>query len=115
MTRDEENELKNLQKQCARALALYTDLTEAVCEILTQSTTAPLTAADRARLRALRQQEMSALKAYLAARLNLMTALSLDALPAYRKFYNAVNSADRPRSRAHARDPVRMLTPCRVR
>jgi hypothetical protein len=95
-----ENDLDQLQKELVAALRLYSDLTEAVCEILTQSLAAPLAPADRARLIRLRRQEMSALKTYLSARLRLMTALSVET-PEIRSFYNAVIAAEqRPHPRA---------------
>jgi hypothetical protein len=77
--RAQEDQLKLLQRTCARALALYIDLTEAACEILIQSHAAPLTASDRARLQKLRRQEVTVGRNYFRARVNLMTALSLDA------------------------------------
>ena len=101
MTADD-NELRKLQKQCSRALALYTDYAEAVCEILTGTTTAPLTPSDRARLRTIHRQEMAALRGYLFARLSLMTALSLESIPEFRSFSAAIDAAEQARSRAHA-------------
>ncbi len=98
----EQNELKQLQKELFSALALFLDLSEAACEILTQSPSAPLAPADRARLIRLRRQEISALKSYLSARLRLMTALSVEATPEIRSFYNTlVATADR-RAQPHA-------------
>src|SRR5215469_3479544 len=75
---DQERQLRQLQKECARAVGLYFDLSEAVCEILTQSATAPLSPSDRSQLRSIQRQELAALKAYRTARLRLMTALSLE-------------------------------------
>ena len=95
-----ENELKQLQTDLFSALGLYTDLTEAVCEILMKSQAAPLTPADRGRLIRLRRQEVSALKHYLSARLQLMTALSLEPIPEIRSFYNAVVADRHPEARA---------------
>jgi len=94
---DEENRLRHLQKKCSRALALYIDLSEAVCEIMIKSASAPLTPAERARLLELRTQEMDALKGYLDARLHLMTALSVEPFPAYRRMLCAVSAPDKSR------------------
>ena len=99
---DEEIRLKHLQKKCARALALYLDLSEAVCEIMIKSGSAPITAADRAHLHELRQQEVEALKDYLNVRLNLMTALSIEASPAFRKMITAVSATEPLRHRVRA-------------
>ncbi|HUA82633.1 MAG TPA: hypothetical protein VMB85_02160 [Bryobacteraceae bacterium] len=85
-----EHALKQLQNELFTASVLYMDLSGAVCEILTESPAAPLTSADRARLIHLRRQEMSALKAYLSARLRLMTALSIETTREIRALYNAV-------------------------
>lgn len=81
--RDQERELRDLQKEYARALATYLDLAEAVSDILIQSATAPLSPADRAFLRDFHRREVAALKTYRDARLRLMTALSLQAIPDY--------------------------------
>lgn len=94
MTADD-RELKKLQRQCSRALALYLDCSEAVCEILTSSATAPLSPADRARVRTIHRQEMGALKAYLVARLGLMTALSFESDPDFRHLCAAAGAAER--------------------
>lgn len=77
--RAQEDQLKLLRRTCVRALALHIDLTEAVCEILILSHRAPLTASDRARLQKLRRREVTVGRNYFRARVNLMTALSLDA------------------------------------
>jgi hypothetical protein len=101
MMSPDEKELKQLQKQCARSLALYTDLAEAVCEILTQSPMAPLSPGDRSRIRNLHRAELVALKNYLAARVRLMTALSLETYPQFRNLHDAI-TADRTQSSARA-------------
>jgi hypothetical protein len=97
----EQNELKQLQRELVSALALFLDLSEAACEILTQSPAAPLAPADRARLSRLRRQEVASLKSYLSARLRLMTALSVEPTPEIRSFYNALAAVDR-RPQPHA-------------
>ena len=81
--RDQDKELRHLQKEYARALASYVDFAEAVSEILIQSATAPLSPSDRAHLRDLHRREIAALKTYREARLRLMTALSIQAIPEY--------------------------------
>lgn len=93
MHRDEIR-LRKLRKKCARALALYTDLAEAICEIMFHSAQAPIPSGDRSRLLKLRRQEMVALKMYLQARLELMNALSLEPIPAYRRILTAVSAPD---------------------
>jgi hypothetical protein len=90
----DEIRLKRLGKKCARALALYTDLAETICEVMIQSAEAPISPADRSRLLKLRRQEMVALRMYLQARLELMTALSLEPFPAYRRILTAVRAPD---------------------
>lgn len=99
---DDDQDLKQLQRECGQNLALYIRLAETVGEILTRSATAPLTPSDRARVRGLSRAEMAALKAYLAARVRLMTALSLEALPEFQLFRNALSAADHSRSSTQA-------------
>lgn len=75
--------IRYLQRKCARALRLHSDLTEASCEILFQSE--GLSARDRVRLARLRRQEDAAMAAYLRARSALIRALSVAASRADRR------------------------------
>lgn len=67
--------IRYLQRRCARALRLHSDLTEASCEILFQ--TEGISARDRVRLARLRRQEDAAMVAYLRTRSDLIRALSV--------------------------------------
>jgi hypothetical protein len=80
VARRNELQLKALQRRCARALRLYTDLAEASCEMICRSERGWLPPRQRARLLRLSRQETIALNDYLQARTNLVAALS-DNLP----------------------------------
>lgn len=80
MTRRSELQLKALQRRCARALRLYTDLAEASCEMICRAERGWLPPRERGKLLRLSRQEIIALNDYLQARTDLVVALS-DNLP----------------------------------
>ena len=74
-----EPSLKHLQQRLRLTLAIYTDLTDATCEMMMTFKSIPLTAKDRAMVLIQRQHELAAQAAYLKARHALMVALAIPA------------------------------------
>ncbi len=66
--------LRSLQKQCLRAFRMYTDLSDAVCDLLTERD-CPMDVSDQARLAQARKQECAAFSKYVETRGKLMAAL----------------------------------------
>jgi hypothetical protein len=71
--------LKRLHQRLRLTLGLYTDLTEATCEMMMTFKSIPWTAKNRAMVLVQRQHEITAQAAYLKARHALMVALALPA------------------------------------
>lgn len=71
--------VKSLQRKCIRALQLHTDLAEASCDLLAQFRTGRMSSRDRRKLTLLGRQEGLAMSAYLKARTDLITALTVPA------------------------------------
>ncbi|MGH9558658.1 MAG: hypothetical protein ACRD30_05410 [Bryobacteraceae bacterium] len=63
------------------ALNLYTDLSEAICALLLSCKSEGLNRKEQARLASLRRAEKAAEQAYLKARGELFTSLSIDPPP----------------------------------
>jgi hypothetical protein len=71
--------LKRLQQRLRLTLSLYTDLTEATCEIMMTVKSIPLTTKDRAKVHIQHQYEKTAQVAFMKARNALMVALAIRA------------------------------------